>query len=177
MPYIFPLSQYVLLSVKIKKDDKFKPNITMEPKKNINADIEGLDNSKEDIKETKSSNLSVWQKAKDSANETKRNSFSKALDDFSHLSADERKKIDSEINRIVNEKTPEVAANFFLIIIAILLMLIGLLFTYCTFTVSDIYKVYGGTDNVEVRVYIALITIALLSFGGAIAIIIGMSKK
>tara|TARA_B100002052_G_C15546056_1_gene446898 strand:+ start:176 stop:625 length:450 start_codon:yes stop_codon:yes gene_type:complete len=149
----------------------------MEPKKNINADIEGLDNSKEDIKETKSSNLSVWQKAKDSANETKRNSFSKALDDFSHLSADERKKIDSEINRIVNEKTPEVAANFFLIIIAILFMLIGLLFTYCTFTVSDIDKVFGGTGNVSVWVYIALITIALVSFGAAIAIIKGMSKK
>tara|TARA_Y100001933_G_C18906625_1_gene524872 strand:- start:48 stop:497 length:450 start_codon:yes stop_codon:yes gene_type:complete len=149
----------------------------MEPKKNINADIEGLDNSKEDIKETKSSNLSVWQKAKESANKTKRNSFSKALDDFSHLPADERKKMDSEINKIVDEKIPEIGANFFLIVTAILLMLIGLLFTYCTFTVSGFDKAFGGTGNVSAWWYIVLITIALVSFGGAIAIIKGMSKK
>ena len=146
---------YNLLSEKMKKEDKFIP----------------------DIKETKPSNLSVWQKAKESANETKIKSFSKALDDFSHLPADERKKMDSEINRIVEEKLPEIGANFFLIITAILLMLIGLLFTYCTFTVSGFNKAYGGTGNVSAWWYIALITIALVSFGGAIAIIKGMSKK
>jgi hypothetical protein len=146
---------YNLLSEKMKKEDKFIP----------------------DIKETKPSNLSVWQKAKESANETKIKSFSKALDDFSHLPADERKKMDSEINRIVEEKLPEIGANFFLIITAILLMLIGLLFSFCASNISELDKTFGGTGNVSVWLSIALITIALVSFGGAIAIIIGMSKK
>jgi hypothetical protein len=146
---------YNLLSEKMKKEDKFIP----------------------DIKETKPSNLSVWQKAKESANETKIKSFSKALDDFSHLPADERKKIDSEINRIVEEKLPEIGANFFLIITAILLMLIGLLFSFCTIITVEFDKAYGGTGWLDTMFQLALITIALVSFGGAIAIIIGISKK
>ena len=144
---------YNLLSEKMKKEDKFIP----------------------DIKETKPSNLSVWQKAKESANETKIKSFSKALDDFSHLPADERKKIDSEINRIVEEKLPEIGANFFLIITAILLMLIGLLFSWCTIIISG--EPIGGLGGLFKMFQLALITIALVSFGGAIAIIIGISKK